>query len=226
MSGNIGADIRQDINPVLVGSVMPTLVQPSQAKSCTVSAPYAANPWSANPDAANLVSHAGAAAELRDLTGVWAAVRYLVAVGGTQTGLVKRHAGWILTVDPEAGLEMFTEMQPPLPPDSVLPILAGHAPSLCATYLESAIAQGSVSAQVCYCLSCIVMQDGLGQSDSWHPSWQVSVCRLQHPGYSVLLKTSCCGVIKQAVKFCVPSVQQPLLILVACKTTQRSWAAK
>ena len=92
---------------------------------------------------------AGAAAELRDMTGVWAAVRYLVAVGGTQTGLVKKHAGWILTVDPEAGLEMFTEMQPPLPPDSVLPILAGHAPGLCATYLESAIAQDSVSAKVC-----------------------------------------------------------------------------
>lgn len=95
-----------------------------------------------------LATSAGAAAELRDLTGVWAAVRYLVAVGGTQTGLVKKHASWILTVDPEAGLEMFTEMQPALPPDSVLPILAGHAPSLCASYLESAIAQGSVSAQV------------------------------------------------------------------------------
>ncbi len=61
---------------------------------------------------------------------------------------MKKHARWILTVDPEAGLEMFTEMQPPLPPDSVLPILASHAPSLCATYLETAIAQGSVSAQV------------------------------------------------------------------------------
>ena len=94
------------------------------------------------------MQRAGAAAELRDLTGVWAAVRYLVAVGGTQTGLVKKHAGWILTVDPEAGLEMFTEMQPALPPDSVLPILASHAPSLCAAYLESAIAQGSVNAQV------------------------------------------------------------------------------
>ena len=75
-------------------------------------------------------------------------MRYLVAVGGHQTGLVKKHARWILTVDPEAGLEMFTEMQPPLSPDSVLPILASHAPSLCATYLEAAIAQGSVSAQV------------------------------------------------------------------------------
>ncbi|KAA6422986.1 MAG: vam6 Vps39 isoform X1 [Trebouxia sp. A1-2] len=89
----------------------------------------------------------GAAADLRDLTGVWAAVRYLVKVGGNQTGLVKKHARWILTVDPEAGLEMFTGMQPPLSPDSLLPILASHAPSLCATYLEAAIAQGSVSAQ-------------------------------------------------------------------------------
>ena len=104
-----------------------------------------------------IVQRAGAAAELRDLTGVWAAVRYLVAVGGTQTRLVKKHAGWILTVDPEAGLEMFTEMQPALPPDSVLPILAAHAPSLCATYLESAIAQGSVSAQVCDCQPCTHM---------------------------------------------------------------------
>ena len=96
----------------------------------------------------------GAAAELRDLTGVWAAVRYLVAVGGSQTDVVKKHARWILTVDAEAGLEMFTQMQPPLPPHAVLPILAGHAPSLCATYLEAAIAQGSVSAQVSmYCLS-------------------------------------------------------------------------
>ena len=96
----------------------------------------------------SLLAFTGAAAELRDMTGVWAAVRYLVAVGGQQTGLVKKHARWILTVDPEAGLEMFTEMQSPLPPDSVLPILANHAPALCATYLEPAIAQGSVSAQV------------------------------------------------------------------------------
>ena len=43
-------------------------------------------------------------------------------------------------------LDMFTEMQTPLPPDSVPPILADHAPALCATYLEAAIAQGSVSA--------------------------------------------------------------------------------
>lgn len=75
-------------------------------------------------------------------------MRYLVKVGGNQTGLVKKHARWILTVDPEAGLEMFTGMQPPLSPDSLLPILASHAHSLCATYLEAAIAQGSVSAQV------------------------------------------------------------------------------
>ena len=35
---------------------------------------------------------AGAAAELQGVTGVWAAVRYLVAVGGDHTALVKKHA--------------------------------------------------------------------------------------------------------------------------------------
>lgn len=91
---------------------------------------------------------AGAASELHDLTGVWAAVRYLVTVGGSQTELVKRHACWILTVDPEAGLEMLTDMQPPLPTETVLTILADQTPALCAVYLETAIAKGSVSAQV------------------------------------------------------------------------------
>lgn len=90
---------------------------------------------------------AGAASELHDLTGVWAAVRYLVTVGGSQAGLVKRHARWILTVDPEAGLEMLTDMQPPLSAETVLTILADQTPSLCAAYLESAIAKGSVNAQ-------------------------------------------------------------------------------
>ena len=82
-----------------------------------------------------------------NMTGVWAAVRYLVTVGGSQAGLVKRHARWILTVDPEAGLEMLTDMQPPLSAETVLTILAEQTPSLCAVYLESAIAKGSVSAQ-------------------------------------------------------------------------------
>ena len=90
---------------------------------------------------------AGASSELHDLTGVWAAVRYLVTVGGSQTGLVKRHARWILTVDPEAGLEMLTDMQPALEPETVLTILAEQTPALCATYLEAAIQRGSVTAQ-------------------------------------------------------------------------------
>ena len=90
---------------------------------------------------------AGASSELHDLTGVWAAVKYLVTVGGSQTGLVERHARWILTVDPEAGLEMLTDMQPPLEPETVLTILADQAPALCATFLEAALQRGSVTAQ-------------------------------------------------------------------------------
>lgn len=74
-------------------------------------------------------------------------MRYLVTVGGSQTGLVKRHARWILTVDPEAGLEMLTDMQPALEPETVLTILAEQTPALCATYLEAAIQRGSVTAQ-------------------------------------------------------------------------------
>ena len=35
---------------------------------------------------------AGAAAELRGVTGVWAAVRYLVAMEGSSPELIKQHA--------------------------------------------------------------------------------------------------------------------------------------
>ena len=55
---------------------------------------------------------------------------------------------WILKADPEAGLEMFTEMNPPLAPATVLPILTAQAPLLCAPYLESAIHAGTATAEV------------------------------------------------------------------------------
>lgn len=37
--------------------------------------------------------------------------------------LVESHAGWLLRADPEAGLEAFLQMRPPLPAGTVLPIL-------------------------------------------------------------------------------------------------------
>ena len=38
-----------------------------------------------------------------------------------------QHDGrWILAADVEAGLEMFLELQPPLAPSTVLPLLAGQ----------------------------------------------------------------------------------------------------
>lgn len=36
----------------------------------------------------------------------------------------------MLAADPDAGLEMFSNMQPPLPPSAVLPILTTYAPKL------------------------------------------------------------------------------------------------
>ncbi len=44
-----------------------------------------------------------------------------------------------MRADPEAGLEMFTEMRPPLAPEAVLPILTAEVPQLCAPYLEAAL---------------------------------------------------------------------------------------
>lgn len=52
--------------------------------------------------------------------------------------------------DPEAGLEMFTEMRPPLPAETVLPILTNETPSLCAPYLESALKLGLASPAKCH----------------------------------------------------------------------------
>ena len=53
---------------------------------------------------------------------------------------------WIVRADPEAGLEMFTEMRPPLAPEAVLPILTAEVPQLCAPYLEAALKVGSRAA--------------------------------------------------------------------------------
>lgn len=37
---------------------------------------------------------------------------------------------WMLAADPDAGLEMFGSMDPPLPPSAVLPMLTSYAPQL------------------------------------------------------------------------------------------------
>ncbi|KAK9844012.1 hypothetical protein WJX81_001849 [Elliptochloris bilobata] len=87
----------------------------------------------------------GAAAELAGLTGVWAAVKYLVSVGSQHMDLIQAHAQWILSADPEAGLEMLLQARPPLAPAAVLPILSAQVPALCAPYLEAAIALGVAS---------------------------------------------------------------------------------
>jgi hypothetical protein len=47
----------------------------------------------------------GAAADLRGLPGVWAAVRYMTHLTCAQAPLIRRHSSWVLAADPEAGLQ-------------------------------------------------------------------------------------------------------------------------
>ncbi|KAF6257282.1 hypothetical protein COO60DRAFT_26268 [Scenedesmus sp. NREL 46B-D3] len=87
----------------------------------------------------------GAAADLKGLPGVWAAVRYLTAMQPQDLQLLVAHAGWVLGADPEAGLEALLAMNPPLKPDLVMPIMQEHAPTYTAVYLESALDLGLAS---------------------------------------------------------------------------------
>ena len=47
---------------------------------------------------------------------------------------------WVLQADAEAGLDMFVQLRPPLAPATVLPVLRGVSATLCAPYLEAALA--------------------------------------------------------------------------------------
>ncbi|WIA17457.1 hypothetical protein OEZ85_014302 [Tetradesmus obliquus] len=87
----------------------------------------------------------GAAADLKGLPGVWAAVRYLIGMQPQDLQLLVQHAGWVLGADPEAGLEALLAMNPPLKPDLVMPVMQEHAPTYTAVYLESALDLGLVS---------------------------------------------------------------------------------
>ncbi|GAX76818.1 hypothetical protein CEUSTIGMA_g4264.t1 [Chlamydomonas eustigma] len=84
----------------------------------------------------------GAAADLPGLPGVWAAVRYLVSLTEEEAALIRNHSSWILGADPEAGLQAFLQMQPPLSPALVLSILGDDNPNLSALYLEAALHMG------------------------------------------------------------------------------------
>jgi len=109
----------------------------------------------------------GAAAELVGLPGVWAAVRYAVRLGADHASLVLEFSTWILTADPENGLEMFLEMKPPLPPAKVLAHLRAEAPSMCAPYLEAALERGAASPKDYHSeLVLIYLQDALEEEDA------------------------------------------------------------
>ncbi len=71
---------------------------------------------------------------------------------------------------------MFTEMQPPLAPEVALPILSSEAPSLCAPYLQSALASNTAAPEVFHTeLALIYLRSALeqhkhGGSTVEHPS--------------------------------------------------------
>ena len=75
------------------------------------------------------------------------------------------HVGrWIVRADPEAGLEMFTGMKPPLAPEVALPILTSEAPSLCAPYLQAALAANTAAPEVFHTeLALIYLRSALEQ---------------------------------------------------------------
>lgn len=71
---------------------------------------------------------------------------------------------WIVRADPEAGLEMFTGMQPPLAPEVALSILTSEAPSLCAPYLQAALASSTAAPEVFHTeLALIYLRSALEQ---------------------------------------------------------------
>jgi Vam6/Vps39-like protein vacuolar protein sorting-associated protein 39 len=74
---------------------------------------------------------------MQNSPGVWAAVRLLTSLDTYDVDLVNTHAAWILRGDPDAALEMFSHLTPPLPISSVLQLLKRHAPDLAVGYLES-----------------------------------------------------------------------------------------
>lgn len=123
----------------------------------------------------------GAASELSGLPGAWAAVRYLCQLQPAPLDLLTTHARWILEADPEAGLEMFASLQPPLPPSAVLPILTSYAPRLAASYLEAALVSGAADpAAHEHELAMLYMQRVLGEPAASSPE------RLQLPEYGKL----------------------------------------
>lgn len=100
------------------------------------------------------VSPAGAAAELQGLPGVWAAGRCLqdyIHKAAEADGLdrfkeiLSNHADWILSVDPDAGLDLCIHISPPLSPKELLPLLEKHAPQVAAQFLEIALESGTAS---------------------------------------------------------------------------------
>ena len=84
---------------------------------------------------------------------------------------VRCRSRWILEADPEAGLEMFVQVKPPVPPAVVLPILSARAPALCAPFLESALAAGTASpADHANDLARLYLRAALRDSDAMPPA--------------------------------------------------------
>lgn len=82
---------------------------------------------------------------------------------------------------------MFTEMQPPLAPEVALPILTSEAPSLCAPYLQFALASNTAAPEVFHTeLALIYLRSALEQHKHDggavdYPSGVPSTVRPDHP---------------------------------------------
>ena len=77
------------------------------------------------------------------------------------------HVRWVLQADPEAGLDMFVQLRPPLAPATVLPVLRGVSPTLCAPYLEAALAAHVASRETYETELAVMYLQALLEGGSW-----------------------------------------------------------
>ena len=108
---------------------------------------------------------------------------------------------WILRADPEAGLEMFIQMEEALPPAAALPILTAQAPSLCAPYLETALANGTASAKEYHNdLAGIYLRTLLGRArggENGHAGTSSTAHMRQQPDQSAICPSPSCAALGQ-----------------------------
>ena len=109
---------------------------------------------------------------------------------------------WILAADPDAGLQMFAGMEPPLPPSDVLPILTAYAPQLAGgCYMGTAgaedagagfVLRGAAGTVTVLALSTAMQQTGKGRGEGGvvHARAVQSLCLNRCPRLSFLVSAA------------------------------------